>query len=622
MTEGDSNTNCRVVAIPHPFVKRKIECAGSAFLRYFNIKCHGEDASFQTSDLKEKAEEVTFEDDVEYLRSLDPKDWKQQDHYAVLGMKNLRYKATDDDIKRAYRQKVLRHHPDKRKAQGEEIRSDDDYFTCITKAYETLGTPIKRRSYDSVDPQVDDSLPSSSEIKKDGFYKAFAKYFEGNARWSEKRNVPLLGDENSPREQVERFYAFWYEFDSWREFSYMDEEEKERGADREERRWIEKQNKAARAKLKKEEMARIRSLVDLAYANDPRIQRFKQEDKDKKLAAKRARQDAVQAKKAEEERLIKEALAAKQKAEEAERARIEAARAEREQQKKTLRKERKALRDLCKANSYYASNDDETVAHMAAVEKICEMMKVVELQDLMKDLESKGRDAFLNTIRETDEKLEAERKALFDTKQVEEQKTKKESAVRTPIEWTPEMTQLLIKAVNLFPAGTNQRWEVVANFLNQHSTFTDDKRFAAKEVLNKAKDLQSSDFSKSSLKKAANEEAYDQFEKERKKVINIVDDSGISKSDSGTKMVNGTSKPKLEEQPKPEKEAAKEDRAWTKTEQELLEQAIKTFPVSTPERWEKIADCIPNRTKKDCMKRYKELVELVKAKKQAANLAK
>ncbi|KAL0820769.1 hypothetical protein ABMA28_006588 [Loxostege sticticalis] len=623
MTEGESNNNCRVVAIPNPFVKRKVECAGSAFLRYYNIKCHGEDASFQTSDLKEKAEEVTFEDDVEYLRSLDPKDWKQQDHYAVLGMKNLRYKATDDDIKRAYRQKVLKHHPDKRKGKGEEIRSDDDYFTCITKAYETLGTPVKRRSYDSVDPQVDDSLPTSTEIKKEGFYKAFGKYFEGNARWSEKRNVPLLGDDNSPREQVERFYAFWYEFESWREFSYLDEEEKEKGADREERRWIEKQNKAARAKLKKEEMARIRSLVDLAYANDPRIQRFKQEDKDKKLAAKRARQDAVQAKKAEEERLLKEAQAAKQKAEEAERARIEAARAERDQMKKNLRKERKALRDLCKSNNYYAQDDDETVAHMAAVEKICEMMKVVELQDLMKDLESKGRDAFLNTIRETDEKLEAERRALFETKKVDEQKAKKDSSIKAPIEWTPEMTQLLIKAVNLFPAGTNQRWEVVANFLNQHSTFTDEKRFTAKDVLNKAKDLQSSDFSKSSLKKAANEEAYDQFEKERKKVSNHVDDSGISKSDSGGKLVNGTSKPKIaEEQTKPEKEGTKEDRAWTKTEQELLEQAIKTFPVSTPERWEKIADCIPNRTKKDCMKRYKELVELVKAKKQAANLAK
>lgn len=50
-----------------------------------------------------------------------------------------RFNATDDDIKRAYRKIVLKHHPDKRKAQGEDVRTDDDYFTCITKAYETLG---------------------------------------------------------------------------------------------------------------------------------------------------------------------------------------------------------------------------------------------------------------------------------------------------------------------------------------------------------------------------------------------------------------------------------------------------------------------------------------------------
>lgn len=49
------------------------------------------------------------------------------------------FNATDDDIRRAYRKIVLKHHPDKRKAQGEEIRQEDDYFTCITKAYETLG---------------------------------------------------------------------------------------------------------------------------------------------------------------------------------------------------------------------------------------------------------------------------------------------------------------------------------------------------------------------------------------------------------------------------------------------------------------------------------------------------
>ncbi|XP_038211268.1 dnaJ homolog subfamily C member 2 [Zerene cesonia] len=616
MTEGEASNNCRVVAIPWPFLKRKVECAGAAFLRYYSIKCHGEDTSLETSASNDKAEEVVFEDDVEYLRSLDPKEWKKQDHYAVLGMKDLRFQATDDDIKRAYRQKVLKHHPDKRKAQGEEIRSDDDYFTCITKAYEILGTPKNRRSFDSVDPTFDDSVPTTADIKKDGFFKTFGKYFETNARWSEKRNVPLLGDKNSSREFVEKFYAFWYEFDSWREFSYMDEEEKEKGSDREERRWIEKQNKAARAKLKKEEMARIRSLVDLAYANDPRIQKFKQEDKDKKLAAKRARQDAVQAKKAEEERLLKEAQLAKQKAEEAEKAKIEAARAEREQQKKNLRKERKSLRDLCKANNYYAQNEEETVNHMAAVEKICELMKLNELQDFIKDLEANGSEAFIKAMKETEEKLEAERVALFENKKVEEQKTKKNAALKAPIEWSVEMTQLLIKAVNLFPAGTNQRWDVVANFLNQHGTFTDERRFNAKEVLNKAKDLQSSDFSKSSLKKAANEEAFDQFEKDKKKPTSVIDDNSISKNEA-PKLVNGVA-PKVNGDVK----VPKEEKAWTKTEQELLEQAIKTFPVSTPDRWDKIADCIPNRSKKDCMKRYKELVELVKAKKQAANLAK
>lgn len=104
----------------------------------------------------------------------------------------FRFNATDDDIRRAYRKIVLKHHPDKRKALGEEIRQDDDYFTCITKAYETLGNPLKRRSYDSIDPEFDDALPTTSEIEKN-FYDCFRKYFCWNERWSEKKNVPNVG---------------------------------------------------------------------------------------------------------------------------------------------------------------------------------------------------------------------------------------------------------------------------------------------------------------------------------------------------------------------------------------------------------------------------------------------
>jgi len=44
---------------------------------------------------------------------------------------------------------------------------------------------------------------------------------------------------------------------------------------------------------------------------------------------------------------------------------------------------------------------------------------------------------------------------------------------------------------------------------------------------------------------------------------------------------------------------------WTAEEQKLLEQAMRTYPASDPDRWDKIAECIPCRSKKDCMKRYK-----------------
>jgi len=44
---------------------------------------------------------------------------------------------------------------------------------------------------------------------------------------------------------------------------------------------------------------------------------------------------------------------------------------------------------------------------------------------------------------------------------------------------------------------------------------------------------------------------------------------------------------------------------WTALEQQLLEQALKTYPASTPERWDRIAECLPTRSKKDCMRRYK-----------------
>ena len=60
-------------------------------------------------------------------------------------------------------------------ASGEDILEDDDYFTCITKAFETIGTAAKRRAYDSVDPFFADEVPDVIKDNSKDFLKTFTQ---------------------------------------------------------------------------------------------------------------------------------------------------------------------------------------------------------------------------------------------------------------------------------------------------------------------------------------------------------------------------------------------------------------------------------------------------------------
>jgi len=59
------------------------------------------------------------------------------DYYEILGVSK---DATSEQIKKAYRKKALEHHPDR--------GGDQEEFKKINEAYQTLGDPQKRSSYD------------------------------------------------------------------------------------------------------------------------------------------------------------------------------------------------------------------------------------------------------------------------------------------------------------------------------------------------------------------------------------------------------------------------------------------------------------------------------------------
>ncbi len=205
---------------------------------------------------------------------------------------------------------MLKHHPDK-KAGAVGDSNDDAFFKCIQKANDVLTHPEKHRQFDSVDPYYDlleADVPTAQQVAKakdpnSAFFKYFAPVFEREARFSREQPVPLLGKYTDSKEKVEAFYHFWYNFDSWRSFEYLDKEVNEgsdkyvyqffllldvnRAYSRDDKRYTEKKNKAERARRKKEDTARLRNIVDVALSADPRIKRIKQEEKEAREAKRK-----------------------------------------------------------------------------------------------------------------------------------------------------------------------------------------------------------------------------------------------------------------------------------------------------------------------------------------------
>ncbi|KAH7029469.1 zuotin [Microdochium trichocladiopsis] len=342
--------------------QRTIEPVGPHFLAHARRARHkrtfSEDDRIQAQESAKKIEKDDESDESEaedpMLLQLQAKDWKTQDHYQVLGLSKYRWKATEEQIKRAHRKKVLKHHPDKRAAVGG--TEDDQFFKCIQKATEVLLDPTRRRQYDSVDEKANVEPPSKKEAAKN-YNKLWGRVFKSESRFSKIQPVPQFGDDNSTKEEVDNFYNFWYNFDSWRSFEYLDEDVPDDNENRSQKRHMERKNTNARSKRKAEDNARLRKLLDDASAGDERIKRFRQEANAAKNKKKNEREAAEKAAK-EEARLKKEAeeKAAKD-AEEKAKADREAGKKAKEAAKNAVKKNKRVLRGSVKDANYFASGD-------------------------------------------------------------------------------------------------------------------------------------------------------------------------------------------------------------------------------------------------------------------------
>lgn len=278
-----------------------------------------------------------------------------QDHYAVLGLSKYRYKATEEQIKRAHRKKVLRHHPDKKAAAGS--TEDDSFFKCIQKATDILLDPVKRRQFDSVDEHADVEPPSKKQTQKGNFYKLWGAVFKAEGRFSKTQPVPKLGDENSSKEDVENFYNFWYNFDSWRSFEYQDEDVPDDNENRDQKRHMERKNNNARKKKKTEDSARLRKLLDDCSSLDERIKKFRQEASASKNK-KRLDREAAEKKASEDAKAKKEAeIAAAKAAEEAAKTEREQGKKAKEAAKNAVKKNKRVLKSSVKDANYFIKGD-------------------------------------------------------------------------------------------------------------------------------------------------------------------------------------------------------------------------------------------------------------------------
>lgn len=520
------------------------------------------------------------------------------DLYALLEVSET---SSAEQIKKQYRKLALQHHPDKHGGTGDTapaadkrgLSDKDMFFVKIQEAYDVLSDQTRRRQYDS-SLEVDDSIPDEAEAANGDFYEMLAPVFKRNARWSTRSPVPELGSQSTDMRQVHKFYDFWYNFDSWRDFSVHDEYNLDDAEFREERRWMDRQNQKIRKKYQDAERRRLIRLAELSEKLDPRIRAEKEareakkrEEKERKARLKQEEEDARRRQTEEKKQKEEQERAAR---EEKERLEKEKGKQQKQVAKGLRQRLKKCVQSRCKV----------TPLELDSVQEMCLALEAEALEELCSRMEE-AKDANAAIRAELKEwqhrkasELEEQERQRQEARRKEEEKASvaKDAAAAsaTGTAWVAEELGLLAKALQKFPGGMGGRWGLIANFLCSNGY----ERTEA-EVIAKTKELSEGQSLRS--------------------MGTVLQNSGLQQpkaKQAATAKATPAAKAAPKETPgTPEQATSAAD--WTADQQKRLEAALQRHPASLDknERWRLIAEDVPGKTKGQCVERFKYLREQV-----------